>query len=39
MKIRTITTGISLDLPKETIKIKIAANFNKKAQMMFAEQG
>lgn len=39
MKIRTITTGISLDSPKETAKIKMAANFNQKAQMIFAEQG
>lgn len=39
MKIRTITTGISLDSSKETAKIKMAANFNKKAQMIFAEQG
>ncbi|MBD2343055.1 DUF711 family protein [Anabaena subtropica] len=39
MKIRTITTGISLDSPKETSKIKMVANFNEKAQMIFAEHG
>ncbi|AUT00766.1 hypothetical protein CLI64_10360 [Nostoc sp. CENA543] len=39
MKIRTITTGISLDLPQETDKIKIAADFNQKAQAIFAQQG
>jgi hypothetical protein len=39
MKIRTITTGISLDSPKETAKIKMAAIFNQKAQMIFAQQG
>ncbi|MBD2362679.1 DUF711 family protein [Anabaena minutissima FACHB-250] len=39
MKIRTITTGISLDSPQETDKLKIAANFNQHAKVIFTQQG
>lgn len=39
MKIRTITTGISLDFSQETERLKIAADFNQKAQIIFAQQG
>ncbi|MEA5512436.1 DUF711 family protein [Nodularia sp. UHCC 0506] len=39
MKIRTITTGISISSPKDTDKIKQAHEFNQKAQKIFAQQG
>lgn len=39
MKIRTITTGISLGSPQETAKLKTAAEFNEKAQIIFEQQG
>ncbi|TVP56689.1 MAG: DUF711 family protein [Nodularia sp. (in: Bacteria)] len=39
MKIRTITTGISLLPPKDTDKIKQAHEFNQKAKEIFAQQG
>ncbi|WP_066384771.1 DUF711 family protein [Anabaena sp. CA = ATCC 33047] len=39
MKIRTITTGISLDSPQDTAKLKIAADFNQTAQEIFQSQG
>ncbi|WP_341528704.1 DUF711 family protein [Nostoc sp. UHCC 0302] len=39
MKIRTITTGISLQSPKEIEKIRQAAKFNQQVQIIFEEQG
>ncbi|WP_026099926.1 DUF711 family protein [Fortiea contorta] len=39
MKIRTITTGISLQSATETAKIKQAAEFNQQAQKIFTQQG
>ncbi|MDF5738842.1 MULTISPECIES: DUF711 family protein [unclassified Nostoc] len=39
MKIRTITTGISLQSPQEQEKIKQAADFNHQAQIVFEKQG
>lgn len=39
MKIRTITTGISLKSPKDTEKIKQAAEFNQQAKALFEQQG
>ncbi|BAZ32049.1 hypothetical protein NIES4074_45510 [Cylindrospermum sp. NIES-4074] len=39
MKIRTITTGISLQSPNETEKIKQAAEFNQQAKLFFEQQG
>lgn len=39
MKIRTITTGISLQSPKEVEKIRQASEFNQQAKLYFQEQG
>ncbi|MBG1243946.1 DUF711 family protein [Nostoc sp. NZL] len=39
MKIRTITTGISLQSLQEHEKIKQAADFNQQAQIVFEKQG
>lgn len=39
MKIRTITTGISLQSPQEVAKITQAAKFNSKSQVFFEQQG
>ncbi|MBE9036125.1 DUF711 family protein [aff. Roholtiella sp. LEGE 12411] len=39
MKIRTITTGISLQSSKEIEKIKHAARFNQQAKVFFEQQG
>ncbi|AFY49540.1 hypothetical protein Nos7524_3760 [Nostoc sp. PCC 7524] len=39
MKIRTITTGITLESPQETDKLKIADDFNQQAQIIFEQQG
>lgn len=39
MKIRTITTGISLKSPKEIEKISQAAEFNQQAKVYFEQQG
>ncbi|WP_414563889.1 MULTISPECIES: DUF711 family protein [unclassified Anabaena] len=39
MKIRTITTGISLPSPKATDKIKQAHEFNQQAKSIFEQQG
>ncbi|MHC5758578.1 DUF711 family protein [Nostoc sp.] len=39
MKIRTITTGISLQSLQEQEKIKQAAEFNQQAQILFEKQG
>ncbi|MBW4612001.1 MAG: DUF711 family protein [Desmonostoc vinosum HA7617-LM4] len=39
MKIRTITTGISLQSPQEQETIKQAADFNQQAKTIFAQQG
>jgi uncharacterized protein (UPF0210 family) len=39
VKIRTITTGISLDSPQDTEKIKQAAKFNQQAMAIFQEFG
>ena len=39
MKIRTITTGISLRSSKETDKIKPVAEFNRKARKLFEQEG
>ncbi|MBD2608348.1 DUF711 family protein [Scytonema hofmannii FACHB-248] len=39
MKIRTITTGISLDSLKEIEKIKQATEFNQQAKLIIEEQG
>lgn len=39
MKIRTITTGISLQSPADTEKIKQAAEFNQQAKEIFETQG
>lgn len=39
MKIRTITTGISLLSPKDTDKIKQAHEFNQQAKEIFAKRG
>ncbi|MCG6135022.1 MAG: DUF711 family protein [Nostoc sp. LLA-1] len=39
MKIRTITTGISLSSPKATDKIKQAHEFNQQAKIIFEQQG
>ena len=39
MKIRTITTGITLTSPQSTDKIKKAHEFNQKAKEIFAQQG
>ncbi|TFI51740.1 DUF711 family protein [Mastigocladus laminosus UU774] len=39
MKIRTITTGISLASPKEKDKIKQAAEFNQQAKLLFEQFG
>ena len=39
MKIRTITTGISISSPKDTYKIKQAHEFHQQAKEIFAQQG
>ncbi len=39
MKIRTITTGISLQSPQDTEKIRQAAEFNQQAKEIFTQQG
>lgn len=39
MKIRTITTGISLQSPAQTEKIRQAADFNRQAKEIFEKQG
>ncbi|MBD2195347.1 MULTISPECIES: DUF711 family protein [Calothrix] len=39
MKIRTITTGISLQSPQDAEKIKQAAEFNQQAKDIFTQQG
>ncbi|WP_414549383.1 DUF711 family protein [Anabaena sp. CCY 0017] len=39
MKIRTITTGITLTSPQSTDKIKQAHEFNQQAKEIFAQQG
>ncbi len=39
MKIRTITTGISLESSKEDVKFKQAAEFNQKAKEYFEDKG
>lgn len=39
MKIRTITTGISLESPKQRERIIQAADFNQKAKDLFEQQG
>jgi uncharacterized protein (UPF0210 family) len=39
MKIRTITTGISLQSPQKYEKIKQAAEFNQQAKLIFEQQG
>ncbi|HCF30467.1 MAG TPA: DUF711 domain-containing protein, partial [Cyanobacteria bacterium UBA11049] len=39
MKIRTITTGISLESPQQREKIYQAAEFNQKAKDLFEHQG
>ncbi len=39
MKIRTITTGISLQSPTEKEKISIAAEFNQQAKVFLEQQG
>ncbi|NEP03098.1 MAG: DUF711 family protein [Symploca sp. SIO2E9] len=39
MKIRTITTGISLHSPQEQDKIRQAATFNQQAKSFFEQQG
>ncbi|BAY07898.1 DUF711 family protein [Calothrix sp. NIES-2098] len=39
MKIRTITTGISLQSPQDTEKIRQAAEFNQQVKEIFTQQG
>ncbi|MDZ8054120.1 MAG: DUF711 family protein [Aulosira sp. ZfuVER01] len=39
MKIRTITTGISLQSPQDTDKIRQATEFNQQAKEIFTQQG
>ncbi len=39
MKIRTITTGISLSSTKEMEKIRQASEFNQQAKLYFQEHG
>ncbi|MBD2445589.1 DUF711 family protein [Nostoc sp. FACHB-152] len=39
MKIRTITTGVSLQSPQEISKIKQVAQFNQQAKIFFEQQG
>ncbi len=39
MKVRTITTGVSLSYPVEELRIKKAAEFNSRARRMFEDKG